>query len=158
MQGVVIFGFIILFYILGYMHNKGMNEPVSFKERENPKKELVSIPIEKKDVVLDKIGVNSYILKNQLDVRKFLIYMCSIIKDDDFSLIKYQTPSEFESAQRDLLCSFKGTYLNEALQKKDWEKFAEGYNGPAYARNNSHLKLKEYYNIYSQMEKVTLDR
>jgi hypothetical protein len=46
--------------------------------------------------------------------------MCSIIKDDDISLIKYQTPSEFESAQRDLLGSFKGTYLNEALQKKEF--------------------------------------
>lgn len=35
--------------------------------------------------------------------------------------------------------------LSEALRQRDWATFAQGYNGPAYAKNNYHGKLASAY-------------
>ena len=40
--------------------------------------------------------------------------------------------------------------LLEALQQKDWAKFARGYNGKGYAANQYDIKLEKYYRQYSQ--------
>lgn len=40
---------------------------------------------------------------------------------------------------------YNGTPLIEYLKNKDWQKFARGYNGPAYASNQYDLKLEESY-------------
>ncbi len=37
------------------------------------------------------------------------------------------------------------------LKNKDWRKFAKGYNGPGYAKNNYHIKLERAYNKYKSM-------
>ena len=38
------------------------------------------------------------------------------------------------------------TNLARALRVKDWYSFARGYNGPAFAKNSYHLKMKSAYN------------
>jgi N-acetylmuramidase len=40
------------------------------------------------------------------------------------------------------------TGLIKALRLKDWRSFAAGYNGPLYAKNNYHNKLKAAYLKY----------
>lgn len=42
-----------------------------------------------------------------------------------------------------------GKSLLEYLNEKNWQKFARGYNGPAYAENKYDLKLEEKYAEYS---------
>lgn len=37
-----------------------------------------------------------------------------------------------------------------ALQKKDWRAFAKSYNGPAYAKNLYHVKMKSNYDYYKK--------
>lgn len=40
--------------------------------------------------------------------------------------------------------------LVKALQEKDWTTFARIYNGPAYQKNNYHIKMKEAYEKFSK--------
>src|SRR5690554_744221 len=66
---------------------------------------------------------------------------------DDF--VNRQYESEYEHLE-----AF-GRYIKQfdlvaALQEKDWRKFAKGYNGPGYEKNNYHLKLEEVYKIHSE--------
>lgn len=42
-----------------------------------------------------------------------------------------------------------GKSLLEYLNEKNWQKFARGYNGPAYSENKYDLKLEEKYAEYS---------
>jgi hypothetical protein len=44
--------------------------------------------------------------------------------------------------------------LAAPLKARKWAKFAEGYNGPAYARNLYDTKLARAYDKYSALEKV----
>ena len=44
--------------------------------------------------------------------------------------------------------------LHQALQDKNWEKFAQLYNGPAYRKNAYHTKLAEAYQRYSTLTKA----
>jgi hypothetical protein len=45
-----------------------------------------------------------------------------------------------------LVLAFLETHdLLEPLRNRDWQRFARGYNGPAYARNGYHLKLALAY-------------
>lgn len=39
--------------------------------------------------------------------------------------------------------------LAEALRRHDWEKFAHGYNGPAFRKNGYHLKLAKAHKKYA---------
>ena len=39
--------------------------------------------------------------------------------------------------------------LAEALRRHDWEKFAHGYNGPAFRKNAYHLKLAKAHKKYA---------
>ena len=39
--------------------------------------------------------------------------------------------------------------LVDALRLKDWETFAEGYNGPGFRENKYHLKLEKAYLRYA---------
>lgn len=40
--------------------------------------------------------------------------------------------------------------LVKALQEKDWTTFSRIYNGPAYEKNNYHIKMKEAYEKFSK--------
>lgn len=40
--------------------------------------------------------------------------------------------------------------LVKALQEKDWTTFARIYNGPAYQKNNYHIKMKEAHEKFSK--------
>lgn len=40
--------------------------------------------------------------------------------------------------------------LVKALQEKDWVTFSRIYNGPAYQKNNYHIKMKEAYEKFSK--------
>ena len=40
--------------------------------------------------------------------------------------------------------------LHAALQRKEWTRVARLYNGPAYARNRYHVKLRDAYEKYSR--------
>ena len=54
-----------------------------------------------------------------------------------------------ESAHLDAFVAFlQSTGLNDALKKKDWAKFARGYNGPDYAANKYDTKLEDAYNKF----------
>lgn len=39
--------------------------------------------------------------------------------------------------------------LAGALRARDWERFAHGYNGPAFRKNGYHLKLEKAYHRYA---------
>lgn len=41
--------------------------------------------------------------------------------------------------------------LMEALRRRDWPAFARGYNGPAYARNNYHLRLSLAFRRHARL-------
>lgn len=45
--------------------------------------------------------------------------------------------------------SFKGKKLIDWVKEKNWARFAEGYNGPAYKKNKYDSKLKNAYLRYS---------
>ena len=54
-----------------------------------------------------------------------------------------------ESAHLEAFAAFlKSTGLADSLKKKEWAKFAKGYNGPAYAENKYDTKLEQAYNKY----------
>lgn len=66
---------------------------------------------------------------------------------DDF--VNRQYESEYEHLE-----AF-GRYIKQfnlvgALQEKDWRKFAKGYNGPGYEKNNYHLRLEEVYKVHKE--------
>ena len=46
----------------------------------------------------------------------------------------------------------KNTGLAQALRNHNWRKFAKGYNGSAYAKNNYHVKLKNAYTKWSKIK------
>ncbi|WMC11758.1 N-acetylmuramidase family protein [Oceanimonas pelagia] len=41
--------------------------------------------------------------------------------------------------------------LHQALQRKDWSTFAEGYNGPAYRRHGYHHRLADAYERHKEV-------
>jgi hypothetical protein len=45
----------------------------------------------------------------------------------------------------------KSTGLTDSLKKKDWAKFAKGYNGPAYAGNMYDTKLEHAYSKHKAL-------
>lgn len=54
-----------------------------------------------------------------------------------------------EAAQFDAFVAFlKSTGLDDPLKKKDWARFAKGYNGAAYAENEYDKKIERAYNKY----------
>lgn len=54
---------------------------------------------------------------------------------------------ESVGAQLDLLVTFiRANNLHVHLRNLDWQRFARGYNGPAYAQNNYDDKLQAAYN------------
>jgi len=72
----------------------------------------------------------------------------------------FNTPEEFrdamessEGAQLDAFVDFlkkdRGGAQQRALQRKSWSEFANMYNGPGYADNNYHTKLKAAWEKYS---------
>ncbi len=56
------------------------------------------------------------------------------------------------SGEREQLLAFvqliKTWKLQVALQKKQWVKFAEKYNGPGYKANKYDIKLEQAYKRY----------
>jgi len=67
---------------------------------------------------------------------------------DDFVTRQYQSEYEHLEAFGRYIKQFN---LISALQEKDWRKFAKGYNGPGYEKNNYHLKLEEVYKVHSEV-------
>ena len=58
---------------------------------------------------------------------------------------------ESESKQLESFVTFlKSKNLDLFLNKKNWAKFAKGYNGTAYAKNKYDQKLKDAYNKFSK--------
>lgn len=54
------------------------------------------------------------------------------------------------SGQVELMLRFiKFNNLVDELQRLDWSAFARAYNGPAYAKNKYHTKMKEAYERYA---------
>lgn len=67
---------------------------------------------------------------------------CGISKIEEF--IKYIHKDEF--SQLVLTANFlHKTKLYKYLQTKEWDKFAKGYNGPAYKENKYDIKLEKAY-------------
>lgn len=70
----------------------------------------------------------------------------------------YETVGEFVDAMKesegkhlDAFCLFvKANNLAQALWKKDWERFARGYNGEDYKKNRYDEKLAEAYEKYAR--------
>ena len=70
----------------------------------------------------------------------------------------YETVGEFVDAMKesegkhlDAFCLFvKANNLAQALWKKDWERFARGYNGEDYKKNRYDEKLAEAYERHSE--------
>jgi hypothetical protein len=57
---------------------------------------------------------------------------------------------ESEANQLRQMASFiRSAGLQDELQKKDWAKFARGYNGPGYAKNAYDTKLAAAYKKFS---------
>jgi hypothetical protein len=55
-----------------------------------------------------------------------------------------------EASQLEAMCRYiKINGLAFALKNKDWKAFARGYNGPAYAKNNYHIKLANAYKLHT---------
>ena len=48
--------------------------------------------------------------------------------------------------------------MHAALQKKDWEKFASLYNGPAYKRHNYDSKLANAYARYAAQAELAVEK
>lgn len=60
--------------------------------------------------------------------------------------------SSTERAQLDLFAEFiENSGLLKPLRDKNWAKFARGYNGPGYARNNYHTRMAKAYARYSAL-------
>ncbi len=56
-----------------------------------------------------------------------------------------------EASQLDAMCRYiKVNGLINALKNKDWKAFAQGYNGPAFAKNSYDVKLANAYKKWSQ--------
>lgn len=56
---------------------------------------------------------------------------------------------ESEAKQVEAMMKFiKANGLLVHLKSKNWVKFARGYNGVGYAKNNYHIKLANAYNKY----------
>jgi hypothetical protein len=55
-----------------------------------------------------------------------------------------------EDAQLAAMAAFcHSAGLADALKARDWRKFAQGYNGPAYEKNDYHRKLAEHHSEYT---------
>jgi hypothetical protein len=46
----------------------------------------------------------------------------------------------------------KENHLDDELRRKDWAKFARGYNGPAYQKNQYDIKMAQAYKKYKTMK------
>lgn len=58
---------------------------------------------------------------------------------------------ESEEAQLDLFANYiKTVFLDDELRGLDWKGFARGYNGPAYAKNQYDIKLKNAFLKFSK--------
>lgn len=59
--------------------------------------------------------------------------------------------SESEQEQLEMFGQFiVNSGLLDALRKKDWAKFARGYNGPSYAARGYHTKMQNAYNKFKK--------
>ena len=75
----------------------------------------------------------------------------------NWQLCGYKSLQEFinamyhsEQKQLDAFCNFlKSRGLVDELRRRDWEGFAKGYNGPGYAKNQYHIKMKRAYYKYA---------
>lgn len=61
----------------------------------------------------------------------------------------FEMVDAFEQGENEHLLAFvqfvMSKELDKALREKDWDKFAEGYNGPGYRQNNYHVKMRDLY-------------
>ncbi|RYL25908.1 N-acetylmuramidase family protein [Acinetobacter piscicola] len=56
-----------------------------------------------------------------------------------------------EAAQLDAMCRYiKTNHLIDALNTQDWKKFARGYNGVAYAKNQYDKKLATAFDKFNE--------
>lgn len=56
---------------------------------------------------------------------------------------------ESEAKQLEAMIRFiKTNDLVSAINRQDWHRFAKGYNGSGYAKNQYHIKLAKAYNKY----------
>lgn len=73
--------------------------------------------------------------------------LCGAASAEDF----YQRMCQSERSQIDLFSSFlRATGLDKPLQKKDWARFARGYNGPSWQKRGYHTKLAKAYAKHSK--------
>jgi hypothetical protein len=76
------------------------------------------------------------------------------ILGSNFAACKHKTVEEFvndqQISERRQLIAFvnflKTNRIDQYLISKDWNKFAEKYNGPGYLQNSYHTKLQNAYN------------
>ena len=72
---------------------------------------------------------------------------CGAESLDDFVM----RMSRSERDQLDMFVEFvDNSGLLKYLKSKDWESFARGYNGPAYARRNYHTRMASAYARHSR--------
>ena len=72
---------------------------------------------------------------------------CGAVSLDDFVM----RMSRSERDQLDMFVEFvDNSGLLKYLKSKDWESFARGYNGPAYARRNYHTRMASAYARHSR--------
>lgn len=72
-------------------------------------------------------------------------------------MLGYQSATHFEAAMHEGLAGqveamvrfIVTSKLDKPLRARDWQAFARGYNGPAYAKNRYDEKLKQAYGRYA---------
>ena len=75
-----------------------------------------------------------------------------------WKVLGYSSVQEFvnkaytEEGQLELFIRFVKATPNvlKALKAKDWVGVAKAYNGPGYAKNSYHIKMKEAYDQFSK--------
>ena len=56
-----------------------------------------------------------------------------------------------------MLAFIKEEGLDDELMAKNWSAFARGYNGPGYAKNGYHTKLKKAFDKWVKVPDIQLD-
>ena len=75
----------------------------------------------------------------------FRMVGCATVQD----MVEQAKKSELNQLQH-LIAFVKSAGLLQTLKDKDWDAFAEGYNGPSYATNKYNDKLAAAYDKFTE--------
>lgn len=65
----------------------------------------------------------------------------------------YYEMEKSEAAQLDMFCRYiLRAGLDDELQRKDWARFAEAYNGKQYKKNEYDTKLQRWYDYFVRLQ------